>query len=132
MNEEKKMPEWGEIVHVDGEPFVVIDVKRKDASIRVADLEGDDLHFKCNEFDEYKPRIITINGMEVPEPVREPLEDEQEYWTINLDGSGPESHIWKNDRLDYQWLDSGLIHLTEENAVRHIDAIINANKGESG
>ena len=131
MSEEKTMPEWGEIVHVDGDPFVVIRIKAINL-IEVAHKHGGLYTFSTENFDEYKPRTITINGVKVPEPVRKPLEYWQLFWVVHLAGEGPESHLWKNDSLDYQWLERGMIHLTEENAKAHTDAIYRANRGETG
>ena len=132
MIEEKTTPDWGDIVHRNGTPFVVIDVKRKDVFIRVADREGDNLLFECNEFDEYKPHTITINGVKVPAPVRDPLEKDKMFWLADITAGIPRLISYKSGPLDYRlWLDSGLVHLTEENARVHIDAMTRANKGET-
>jgi len=132
MIEEKTTPDWGDIVHRNGTPFVVIDVKRKDVFIRVADREGDNLLFECNEFDEYKPRTITINGIKVSEPEREPLEKGQEYWLADPVSNIPLSDVWHDTQSDYRLLEKGLIHLTKENANAHMEAITRANNGETG
>jgi hypothetical protein len=132
MNEQKTMPEWGDIVHRNGTPFVVIGVERKDVFIKVADREGDNLLFECNEFDEYKPRTITINGVEVPEPEREPLSFGQEYWRVWVSGCKAADYHWAGLTYELRWIENGLIHLSKENAEAHINAIIRANKGETG
>lgn len=71
-----------------------------------------------------KPRTININGYEVPEPVREPLECGQEYWLAEIPRSAPVAYQWCDDKYDYQWLAAGLIHLSEEAAQIHIDALL--------
>lgn len=74
-----------------------------------------------------KPKTILINGFEVPEPVREPLKDGQEYWladTSTSNGSTTYGCMWRGDGYDYKWLDAGLIHLTKEAAQIHIDALL--------
>jgi len=132
MSEEKTKPDWGDIVHRNGTPFVVIGVERKDVFIKVADREGDNLLFECNEFDEYKLRTITINGVEVPEPVREPLSFGQEYWRVEVSGCKAVDYRWAGLTDELRWIENGLIHLSKENANEHMEAIIRANKGETG
>ena len=132
MSEEKTKPDWGDIVHRNGTPFVVIGVERKDVFIKVADREGDSLLFECSEFDEYKLRTITINGVEVPEPVREPLEQGQEYWLADPVSNIPLPDVWHDSQSNYRLLEKGLIHLTKENANAHMEAMRRANKGETG
>ena len=68
---------------------------------------------------------ININGYDVPEPVKEPLEDGQLYHTASFlsnDGA-PYVETWCNDTIDNQYLNDGLIHLTQENAEIHIKAL---------
>ena len=78
-----------------------------------------------------KPRTIRINGFEVPEPVREPLEKGQWYWLAENTRSTPVAYQWSNDKADYQWLDAGLLHMTEEAAQIHIDAMLSfTRRGE--
>ena len=92
------------------------------------------LHFyawseMCNEVffdnDEYrlKPRYIDINGHQVPEPVREPLEDDQDYWIADI-RYAPSVFNWENNDADYRWLERGIIHLTKEAAESHSSALL--------
>lgn len=80
------------------------------------------------------PRTITIGDMEVPEPVREPLEDGQEYFMIKpecakyLDGVG--HYEWEGSDIDLCRLRAGLIHATEENCAANFKALIKASGGE--
>ena len=72
-----------------------------------------------------KPRTININGFEVPEPAREPLEDRQDYYMPSitlLDGA--EYYVWRGDEHDTRWLEKGLIHLTKEAAATHAKALL--------
>jgi len=132
MSEDKKAaPEWGDIVHINGQPLVIIDCLI-DYHFKVANRRGDVNLFMCEEFDEYKPCTITINGMEVPEPERKILRLGQKYWIADITGGTPLSDCWGGFPADYRWLENGLIHLTKENAEAHRNAIIRANKGESG
>ena len=75
-----------------------------------------------------KPKTILINGFEVPEPVREPLEEGQEYWLVELSTVEKTPVAWTMHTLDRQWLDAGLIHLTKEAAQTHIDALLSFTK----
>ena len=69
-----------------------------------------------------KPRTININGYEVPEPVREPLQDGDQYWIA--DTTGWSSFCWRDYPDDRRWLANGLIHLTEEAAQAHVEALL--------
>jgi hypothetical protein len=70
------------------------------------------------------PTII-VNGIEVPEPVREELEVGRKYWLATT--SGPELSIeliWRDHPFHRTRLNRGLIHLTEAAAVEHTKAMI--------
>lgn len=76
-----------------------------------------------------KPRTITINGHEVPEPVREPLEDGQGYFLLDITrGDFADKFFWTGGRIDKKWLEHGLIHLTEEAAKAHAEALLSFTK----
>lgn len=73
----------------------------------------------------------SINGYEYPEPVREPLEQEQEYWEVDLTCVGLALHYrWANTSMDRAMLKRGVIHLTRRAAEAHARAIILAGGGE--
>ena len=70
------------------------------------------------------PTII-VNGIEVPEPVREALEIGQRYWFASVTAV----HLivgvtWVGGDCDTRVLNRGLIHLTEEAAVAHAKAML--------
>lgn len=69
-----------------------------------------------------KPRTININGYEVPEPVREPLENGEKYWLASTEGVCLST--WNSSSLDEEWFAAGLVHLTEEAARQHTDALL--------
>ncbi|CDH25150.1 hypothetical protein [Xenorhabdus bovienii] len=74
-----------------------------------------------------KPRTIRIGLVDVPEPVREPLEDDTDYYVPNLTGyvGLMSSEItWENHDSDYALLQRGLIHLDHESAELHAQALI--------
>ena len=76
-----------------------------------------------------KPKIININGIEVPEPMREmPPEGTSVYWP----GFGPDSGDTHTESADVGYyptmlpdlLRKGLLHLTEEAAAIHANALL--------
>ena len=72
-----------------------------------------------------KPRTIMINGIEVPEPVREKLNDGQRHWIVDITQDElVQLQHWVDDHLDARFLERGLIHLTEENARKHAEALL--------
>lgn len=77
------------------------------------------------------PRNITIGDMEVPEPVREPLDYDDEYWAVDHSIEAlVDCYTWANDKKDRHWLKRGLIHRTKEAAITHAKALIKASGGE--
>lgn len=81
--------------------------------------------FKFYSGGEYrlKPRFIDINGHQVPDPVREPLQTGQEYWVADV-AKWDDEWCWNDDNRDNLWLERGLIHLTKEAADIHIAALL--------
>jgi hypothetical protein len=74
---------------------------------------------------ELQPKVININGYEVPEPVRKPLQNGTTYHTVSMSGAlCIDSYIWSGDSYDRNHLDHGLIHLTEEAAELHRAALL--------
>ena len=69
-----------------------------------------------------KPKVILINGHEVPEPHRTPLKDGEVYWALSL-FSGAASLRWKDDDFDNSCLENGFVHLTSAAAEKHYEAI---------
>ncbi len=69
-----------------------------------------------------KPKVILINGHEVPEPHREPLKDGEVYWALTLFSSAASLH-WRDDDFDNSYLENGFIHLTKEAAEKHFNAL---------
>lgn len=76
-----------------------------------------------------KPKVININGIEVPEPMREmPPEGTSVYWP----GFGPDSGDTHTESADVgcypamlpYLLRKGLLHLTKEAATIHAKALL--------
>lgn len=75
-----------------------------------------------------KPITILVNGIEVPEPVRDIILGKW-YWFISLDNwDVVYKRQWLSLRSDYAALENGMVHLTEENARKHASAIISVSK----
>ena len=69
-----------------------------------------------------KPKVILINGYEVPEPCRIPLKDDEVYWTFTF-AEGIASLYWLSDDEDITYLKNGVVHLTKEAAEKHFNAL---------
>lgn len=81
-----------------------------------------------------KPRAININGHEVPEPVRKPLECGAEYFAPAVGGVYFATEFyWRGDEVDNRLLERGLVHLTKEAAIAHAKALLSFTaKPEAG
>ncbi|MCW5597697.1 MAG: hypothetical protein KIT80_23600 [Chitinophagaceae bacterium] len=79
-----------------------------------------------------KPRNVNINGFEVPEPVRSPLEEGTKYFSpaIDRDNKLCITSKWDNDSSDYLALNRGLIHLSEQAAINHAEALLSFTRIE--
>ena len=77
-----------------------------------------------------KPKAppLNINGHVVRAPEREPLPNGTTYYVPDLCDGGAEDYEWDNDEVDHRLLRSGLIHLTEEAATAHAQALISLSK----
>ena len=85
-----------------------------------------------------KPRTIHINGIEVPEPCREPLEGVTHYYMPDLmeSAGGSSSGLssgwvwsaWDDDEVDHARLKAGIVHLTAEAAALHARALVSITK----
>ena len=69
-----------------------------------------------------KPKVILINGHEVPEPHRTPLKHGEMYWALSL-AHGAIRLLWEGDDIDFSYLKNGFIHLTKEAAEKHFNAL---------
>ena len=71
-----------------------------------------------------EPKYIIVNGIQVPEPVRGGLENDQHYWLANPMQCYISEGLWTPTDTEIRWLSLGLIHLTREAAQAHIDAML--------
>ena len=74
---------------------------------------------------EKKPtNTININGYNVREPVREPLENGDEFYCANANVNGaPIKFIWSGGGFDVTSLKNGLIHLSKKAVKKHNKAL---------
>lgn len=80
-----------------------------------------------------KPKTIRIGEYDVPEPCREPLENDQFYYVADvIDQDDPLCSIWTGSRTGFDWLKAGLVHLNKEAAIAHGKALrsLTAMEGE--
>lgn len=85
----------------------------------------------CPECWKIKPKTININGFEVPEPCREPLEYGTMYWIPMVTSIGRTLSVcfkYLGGEFDIYRLNQGLIHLTQEAAIAHAEALLSFTK----
>ena len=73
-----------------------------------------------------KPRTIRIGEIDIPEPVREPLQNGENYFVPAIDCGDECTHrfSWDDDSTDKRLLKQGMVHLTNEAALAHAKALI--------
>ena len=72
-----------------------------------------------------KPRTITINGIDVPSPeVVAPAVGTRYWWPDLFGGVMSTYSTWYNDKQDKQALARCIVHLTEEAAIKHAEALL--------
>jgi hypothetical protein len=99
------------------------DCTARDALLMIADFCADRIRIK--------PETVTINGIEVPSPVREPLKDGEQYWFVASELATPVSASeWSGDSFDGRMLERGLMHRTRDAALAHFKALITPTKAE--
>ena len=88
-------------------------------------LTGNPAWDDCTKY-RRKPRTIRIGKIEVPEPVREHLQDGKEYFVpaIECGYAHVDKSTWDGDSTDKRLLKQGFVHLTEESALEHAKALI--------
>lgn len=78
-----------------------------------------------------KPRTITVNGFEVPEPLRVMPEVDGEYFLADPAGNGfLHQFFWRDCATDNLWLERGLLHSTKEAAIAHAKAMLGIDPNE--
>lgn len=85
-----------------------------------------ELQFSSKHNYRLKPRTININGFEVPEPLRNIPSCGTRYFLIEL--PTVQNMTWTDYDDELDWLKLGLIHLTRENAEKHLEALLSFTK----
>lgn len=76
-------------------------------------------------------KTIRVNGIEVPEPELEELEEGQMYYVANIvDDDYCYSLQWDGHGVDIRLLKRGLIHLDKESAIKHAKAMLKFEEAE--
>ena len=75
-----------------------------------------------------RPRTITINGNQVPEPLRVAPEVGTLYYVANLLHAAlqndPKPRTWNGSSTDFAALRAGIVHLLKYNAAQHSTALL--------
>ena len=72
-----------------------------------------------------KPRTMTINGIEFPEPMREAPENDAQYWVVDIINKRLAFRAtWRGTTPDLQWLKAGLCQATEQGAIDCAKALL--------
>lgn len=78
-----------------------------------------------------KPRTITVNGIEVPEPLRVAPEMDTYLYIANPASSNFRVCVrWVASNGQINWLERGMLHNTEEAAEAHARAMVAASRGD--
>ena len=73
-----------------------------------------------------KPRTIRIGEIDIHEPVREPLQNFENYFVPAIDCGDYYANLftWYNDSTDKRLLKQGMVYLTNEAALAHAKALV--------
>ena len=124
------MMKYAEIAQTTDKPWEHFEVLRKKSAV----WEAIDAPMSFYDNMEYRlkpepPKTIRIGEYDVPEPVREPLEKDTEYWIADFSLEVLADRFkWYSDKFDNRMLKNGLIHLTKEAAVIHAKALVSLTK----
>ena len=124
------MMEYAKIAQTTDEPWTHFELRQNDSCVWEAIYAP--MPFYGNM--EYRlkpepPKTIRIGEYDVPEPVREPLEKDTEYWIAHFSLEELANRFkWYSDKFDNRVLKNGLIHLTKEAAVIHAKALMSLTK----
>lgn len=96
-------------------------------------LESHSLHmFTGNGYElRIKPKTVIINGIEIPEPVRTPLDFGTPYYSPIFDSENRSYYLyfWINRHEDKLRLEKGLVQLTSDGAIALRAAMLAPLKG---
>ena len=123
------MMEYAKIARTTDKPWTHFEVWQNDSRVWKA------IHLPVRFYSHMEYRLkpesktIRIGEYDVPEPVREPLENGTTCWYPKLSNIDLiDGYIWCNDDTDVRMLSNGLIHLTAEAAKAHAEALLSLTK----
>lgn len=73
-------------------------------------------------------RKVTIAGITFDAPETEAPKVGTKYWVVKFVTTSACLQRWNDDPYDHRWLANGLIHLDEENAILHAQALRELNR----
>ena len=77
----------------------------------------------------HKPKKrVTMAGITFAAPETDELALGAEYWVVRFSATSACLQCWNGDQYDRRWLAAGLIHLDEENAILHFQALRELNR----
>jgi hypothetical protein len=89
-------------------------------------------HISAYGYFRIKQDAVEINGIEVPAPYKGKMNEGDVYYVASmLDGNIPK-YQWKGFGAEQMWMDYGVIHLKEENAVAHRAALLAPTQTRGG
>ena len=117
-------------IHADAMTQYALDAKKYNEPWKMWQYGDGDAWIDCTSHPSWataqvyrrKPQTIKIAQYEVPEPVREPLNRGQRFWVVSP-FTGPDSYTWDGDKEDFFALESGFVHLSEEDAQQHYEVL---------
>jgi len=78
------------------------------------------------------PKVIMINGVAVPEPMRVEPSSKQPYWLVDVTLTGGWSEeAWDGTSTELGWLVNGLCHATRKAAIAHAEALLSFSSSEA-
>lgn len=66
---------------------------------------------------------ITVNGVEIPEPVREAPDKGISYYVLDFRYDSIHSYVWDDTKTDNYFLEHGYVHLTREGAEKQLEIL---------
>lgn len=85
------------------------------------------LFFSTSQY-RLKPKTIKIGGIDVPAPEKQPPMQSQQFWIASLNPNNCKSDLWVNGFKSHtDLLKFGCVHLSEENAKIHSNALAKLN-----
>lgn len=72
-----------------------------------------------------RPKVMLVNGFEVPESLREEPADGDFYFIPTVESNDfSDRMLWGSDEYDKRYLSRGLVHSTKEAAIAHAKAML--------